>query len=48
MLYFEPRYGHVNILVYLGICSLMGSLTVTMPFLLDQTILQLLFEFKIS
>ncbi|XP_022989056.1 probable magnesium transporter NIPA6 isoform X2 [Cucurbita maxima] len=28
MLYFEPRYGHVNILVYLGICSLMGSLTV--------------------
>lgn len=28
MWYFEPRYGHVNILVYLGICSLMGSLTV--------------------
>ncbi|KAG7011752.1 putative magnesium transporter NIPA6, partial [Cucurbita argyrosperma subsp. argyrosperma] len=28
MLYFEPRYGHVNILIYLGICSLMGSLTV--------------------
>ncbi|OVA06308.1 Magnesium transporter NIPA [Macleaya cordata] len=28
MLYFEPRYGQTNILVYLGICSLMGSLTV--------------------
>ncbi|KAF9619418.1 hypothetical protein IFM89_006993 [Coptis chinensis] len=24
----EPRYGQTNILVYLGICSLMGSLTV--------------------
>lgn len=28
ILYFEPRYGQTNILVYLGICSLMGSLTV--------------------
>ncbi|XP_022748116.1 probable magnesium transporter NIPA6 isoform X2 [Durio zibethinus] len=28
VLYFEPRYGQTNILVYLGICSLMGSLTV--------------------
>ncbi|KAJ4965031.1 hypothetical protein NE237_016880 [Protea cynaroides] len=28
MLHFEPRYGQTNILVYLGICSLMGSLTV--------------------
>ncbi|PKA56521.1 Pentatricopeptide repeat-containing protein [Apostasia shenzhenica] len=27
VLYFEPRYGQTNILVYLGICSLMGSLT---------------------
>ncbi|XP_047327399.1 probable magnesium transporter NIPA6 [Impatiens glandulifera] len=26
--HFEPRYGQTNILVYLGICSLMGSLTV--------------------
>ena len=48
MLYFEPRYGHVNILVYLGICSLMGSLTVIMPFLLDQTILELLLELQFS
>lgn len=29
VLYFEPHYGQTNILVYLGICSLMGSLTVT-------------------
>eukprot|EP00268_Persea_americana_P062529 TRINITY_DN8022_c0_g1_i2.p1 TRINITY_DN8022_c0_g1~~TRINITY_DN8022_c0_g1_i2.p1 ORF type:complete len:347 (+),score=37.77 TRINITY_DN8022_c0_g1_i2:387-1427(+) len=28
ILHFEPRYGQTNILVYLGICSLMGSLTV--------------------
>ncbi|KAL3730860.1 hypothetical protein ACJRO7_027823 [Eucalyptus globulus] len=28
VLYFEPHYGQTNILVYLGICSLMGSLTV--------------------
>ncbi|KAK2967082.1 hypothetical protein RJ640_029157, partial [Escallonia rubra] len=26
--HFEPRYGQTNVLVYLGICSLMGSLTV--------------------
>ncbi|XP_075487959.1 putative magnesium transporter NIPA6 isoform X1 [Primulina tabacum] len=28
MLHFEPLYGQTNILVYLGICSLMGALTV--------------------
>ncbi|XP_019169065.1 PREDICTED: probable magnesium transporter NIPA6 isoform X1 [Ipomoea nil] len=28
ILHFEPRYGQTNLLVYLGICSLMGSLTV--------------------
>lgn len=28
VLRFEPRYGQSNLLVYLGICSLMGSLTV--------------------
>ncbi|ERN13427.1 hypothetical protein AMTRI_Chr09g40770 [Amborella trichopoda] len=28
MLHFEHLYGHSNVLVYLGICSLMGSLTV--------------------
>lgn len=28
ILYFEPRCGQTNILVYLGICSLMGSITV--------------------
>lgn len=28
VLHFEPRYGQSNILIYLGICSLMGALTV--------------------
>ncbi|RDY07437.1 putative magnesium transporter NIPA6 [Mucuna pruriens] len=28
ILHFEPRYGQTNMLVYLGICSLVGSLTV--------------------
>uniref|UniRef100_A0A2P2K4X8 Probable magnesium transporter n=1 Tax=Rhizophora mucronata TaxID=61149 RepID=A0A2P2K4X8_RHIMU len=28
VLYFEPRFGQTNILVYLGICSSMGSVTV--------------------
>lgn len=28
MLHFEPMYGQTNILIYLGICSLMGALTV--------------------
>ncbi|XP_028765683.1 probable magnesium transporter NIPA6 [Neltuma alba] len=28
ILHFEPHYGQTNMLVYLGICSLMGSLTV--------------------
>ncbi|XP_028055582.1 probable magnesium transporter NIPA6 isoform X1 [Camellia sinensis] len=28
ILYFEPRCGQSNILIYLGICSLIGSLTV--------------------
>ncbi|WCJ39809.1 hypothetical protein M5689_020769 [Euphorbia peplus] len=28
ILHFEPRYGQTNILVYLGICSLAGSVTV--------------------
>nr|XP_009781676.1 PREDICTED: probable magnesium transporter NIPA6 isoform X2 [Nicotiana sylvestris] len=28
MLHFEPRCGQTNVLVYLGICSLMGALTV--------------------
>ncbi|XVE48905.1 hypothetical protein DITRI_Ditri01bG0039200 [Diplodiscus trichospermus] len=28
VLHFEPRYGQTNLLVYLGICSFMGSLTV--------------------
>ncbi|EPS73654.1 hypothetical protein M569_01099, partial [Genlisea aurea] len=28
ILYFEPLYGQTNILVYLGICSLFGALTV--------------------
>ncbi|GAV80533.1 Mg_trans_NIPA domain-containing protein [Cephalotus follicularis] len=28
VLYFEPRHGQTNVLVYLGICSLMGALTV--------------------
>ncbi|KAL2477076.1 putative magnesium transporter NIPA6 [Forsythia ovata] len=28
ILHFEPLYGQTNVLVYLGICSLMGALTV--------------------
>ncbi|KAL0391689.1 UNVERIFIED_CONTAM: putative magnesium transporter NIPA6 [Sesamum radiatum] len=28
VLYCEPRYGQTNILVYIGICSIIGSLTV--------------------
>jgi hypothetical protein len=28
ILHFVPRYGHTNVLVYTGICSLMGSITV--------------------
>ncbi|NP_001359018.1 protein ENOR3-like isoform 2 [Glycine max] len=28
IVHFEPRYGQTNMLVYLGICSLVGSLTV--------------------
>ncbi|KAF5448946.1 hypothetical protein F2P56_029437 [Juglans regia] len=28
ILHFEPRYGQENVLIFLGICSLMGSLTV--------------------
>ncbi|KAL4572892.1 hypothetical protein LXL04_019680 [Taraxacum kok-saghyz] len=28
VMHFEPRHGQTNILIYLGICSLMGSLTV--------------------
>jgi hypothetical protein len=28
VLFFEPRYGQTNIMIYLGICSSMGSLTV--------------------
>lgn len=26
--YYEPRYGKTHMIVYVGICSLMGSLTV--------------------
>jgi len=29
VVFFEPRYGQTNILIYLGICSSMGSLTVS-------------------
>lgn len=32
ILHFEPRCGQTNILIYLGICSLMGSLTVKFCF----------------
>ncbi|KAM4106292.1 hypothetical protein ACJW30_04G052800 [Castanea mollissima] len=28
ILYFAPRYGQTNIMVYIGICSIIGSLTV--------------------
>lgn len=29
ILYFSPRYGQTNIMVYIGICSIIGSLTVS-------------------
>lgn len=29
ILYCAPRYGQTNILVYIGICSIIGSLTVS-------------------
>lgn len=38
IVHFEPRYGLTNILVYLGICSLMGSLTVSMLLLFAKYI----------
>ncbi|KAJ0980909.1 hypothetical protein J5N97_009164 [Dioscorea zingiberensis] len=28
MFHFAPRYGHTNVLIFVGICSLMGSLSV--------------------
>ncbi|GFP81338.1 probable magnesium transporter nipa1 [Phtheirospermum japonicum] len=28
VLYFEPRYGQTNIMVYIGVCSIIGSVTV--------------------
>lgn len=28
VLYCEPRYGQTNIMVYIGVCSIFGSLTV--------------------
>eukprot|EP00262_Sarcandra_glabra_P006110 TRINITY_DN1818_c0_g1_i1.p1 TRINITY_DN1818_c0_g1~~TRINITY_DN1818_c0_g1_i1.p1 ORF type:complete len:208 (+),score=18.20 TRINITY_DN1818_c0_g1_i1:43-624(+) len=28
MLHFSPRYGQTNMMIYLGICSIIGSLTV--------------------
>jgi hypothetical protein len=33
--YYVPRYGHTHILIYLGICSLMGSLSVPSMFVLN-------------
>lgn len=30
VLYCEPRYGQTNILIYVGICSIIGSLTVSL------------------
>lgn len=29
ILYCSPRYGQTNILIYIGICSMIGSLTVS-------------------
>jgi len=28
---FAPRYGRSHMIIYIGICSLMGSLTVRLP-----------------
>ena len=38
VLFFEPRYGQTNILIYLGICSSMGSLTVSVLWVADAQI----------
>lgn len=32
MLHYSPRFGQTNIMVYLGICSVIGSLTVMILF----------------
>ena len=33
--YCEPRYGKTHLIVYVGICSLMGSLTVSFSYFLS-------------
>jgi len=35
-LYCEPRYGQTNIMVYIGICSIIGSLTVSIAMFLSK------------
>lgn len=36
--YFAPQYGHTNVLVFTGICSLMGSLSVKFEFSVAQAL----------
>ena len=38
VVFFVPRYGQTNILIYLGICSSMGSLTVSVLWVADTQI----------
>jgi hypothetical protein len=40
ILYFEPRHGQTNIMVYVGICSIIGSLTVSIPCFFHKKLLK--------
>jgi len=40
ILYFEPRHGQTNIMVYVGICSIIGSLTVSIPWFFHKKLLK--------
>ncbi len=34
--YCEPRFGQTNIMVYIGVCSIIGSLTVSIPWFFSK------------
>lgn len=44
ILYFEPRHGQTNIMVYVGICSIIGSLTVSIPWFFHRVSEKCLFN----
>lgn len=48
VLYCEPRYGQTNIMVYIGICSIIGSLTVSFFFFPFLHFLYLHYKIKSS